>query len=145
MKRILALCVLCIALLTACNSGDKVDTGNITGIAIEKLDSDEKSIVRTELDDEDVATISEILSAQMISEDKGFVFAEGMYRIELQYADKTVNLYPYCGNAETIRYGDDRAAYMKLDENDKEELEAVVGKYIDITGGIWDWEEYEDN
>lgn len=145
MKRILALCALCIALLTACNSGDKVDTDNITGIAIEKLDADEKNIVRTELDDEDVATISEILSAQMICEDKGFVFAEGMYRIELQYNDKTVNLYPYCGNAETIRYGDTGAAYLKLDENEKEELEAVIGKYIDITGGIWDWEEYEDN
>lgn len=145
MKKLVAVCSLCIMLLTACSNQSEFDTEGIKNITVEVLNSDEKSISATSINEEDVASIKEILSAKEQNEEKGFVFAEGMYRVRLEYNDEIVNLYPYCGNASTMRVGDDGATYIELDSEQQGAFEEIIGKYTDIKGGIREWEEYEDN
>lgn len=145
MKKIWVLCGLCVMLLCSCGNGEKIDTEGIEGIAVEVLDIEGKSIEHIDISEDDAASIKEILSAKEQNEDNGFVFAEGMYRIVLKYEEKCINLYPYCGNASTIRVGDSGASYIEMESEQQEALEAVIEEYIDITGGIWEWEEYEDN
>lgn len=145
MKKAFLLHGLCAMLLCSCTSRVEFDTEGIKAMSVDVLSADENTIISIEFSEEDVTLIREMLSEQKQENDSGFVFAEGMYRINVQYDNNEVNLYPYCGNASTIRIGDRGATYIELDEEEQENLENILEKYIDITGGIWDWEEYEDN
>lgn len=147
MKKTLVLCSIGIAMLTACSSETEnaLDITGVQNITVEVLDTSDKSIDSVSLNEVDIALAKDILSEGIQSEEEGFVFAEGMYRLELEYKDRTVNLYPYCGNASTFRVGDSGAVYIKMETQQQEAFEEVIEKYIDIKGGIWEWEEYEDN
>lgn len=147
MKRIIAICGLCFTMLGGCNdkSENSIDIDKIESVTIEVISPDDNRINATCISEDDMIYIKELLSTEAQNEDKGFVFAEGMYRVILKYDEGMTYLYPYCGNASTIRVGDSGATYIKLDSEKQETFENVIEKYIDIKGGIWEWEEYEDN
>lgn len=146
MKQLLALCGLCAMLLVGCNCAGNSDTyfKGINHVNIEVLNSENNTINSIAVSEEDVILLKDILSGSNIREDKGMVFAEGMYRIQLEYDDKVVYIYPYCGAASTIRIGDNGASYIKFNDDVKADFEAIVEKYIDIEGGIYDWNLFDE-
>ncbi|MBQ6815062.1 MAG: hypothetical protein IJP13_05950 [Lachnospiraceae bacterium] len=142
MKKLIAICTLCLLLFTSCGEadGETFDTKDINKITIEVINSDEKTVEEISVGSDDVTIIADLLSQAEVVEEKGFVFAEGMYRVKIEYKDKTVYLYPYCGNLSTIRVGHSGSQYIQMENVQLEVFRQAIERYIEITGGIWDWE-----
>lgn len=142
MKKLIAICTLCLLLFTSCGEadGETFDTKDINKITIEVINSDEKTVEEISVGSDDVTIIADLLSQAEVVEEKGFVFAEGMYRVKIEYKDKTVYLYPYCGNLSTIRVGHGGSQYIQMENVQLEVFRQAIERYIEITGGIWDWE-----
>lgn len=66
----------------------------------------------------DVTTLKQLFSQKTVV-DKGFVFAEGGYRITFKLGKKIMHLYPYCGNLERIRVGEDGDNYYIFEHEQK--------------------------
>lgn len=111
-------------------------------VFIDVLDKDEKSFSRKELNKEDSETISKIISPKVAIPDRGFVFAEGNYRIVFETFGLELHMYPYCGYPETIRVGDKGSWFFELDmmrEQEAETIKKIADRYTGSGDGIGDW------
>lgn len=144
MKKSVIMCILCVILFTACGQNKRVDTENINKIAIELIGQDGKDVNEISLSEEDSERISQLLSESKIYTDKGFVFAEGMYRIVLKYDDNTTTLYPYCGTGNKLRVGESGDEYTDISEEDMAEFLNIINAYAEVKGGIYEWREITD-
>lgn len=91
---------------------------------------------------DDVETLKKIFSKKTTA-DRGFIFAEGGYRITFETEKEILHLYPYCGNLDTIRVGEEGDNYYNFEgEPEKvEKLMKVLGKYCNLKAyrGIYTW------
>lgn len=140
MRRIGIICSLCAILLTACGHNEKLNTDSINSITIQILSDDLKNVNEVTLSQEDVNKIAEILSESEVYTDKGFVFAEGMYRIVLESENEDVVLYPYCGSSGTLRIGESGSKYAKLEQDEIDEIKEIINDYALVKGGIYEWD-----
>jgi len=113
----------------------------IKEVYIEGLAEDEKSVEKVSIEEADATIMKKILLEEEIYSDMGFVFAEGGYRIVMDTGKKLINFYPYCGNASTIRVGDEGYDFIWLDDENTENLQIILDKYNSGREGIWDWSE----
>lgn len=139
MKRLGILWIICIVMITACGQNKQLDTENITNIKLEYIENDKKDVNEIVLSEEDVCSILDILADYEVHIDKGFVFAEGMYRIVLEHEKEDKILYPYCGNGTKLRVGERGNNYIDISDEDKDILEKIIGAYIEIKGGVYEW------
>ena len=90
----------------------------------------------------DVTTLKQLFSQKTVV-DKGFVFAEGGYRITFKLGKKIMHLYPYCGNLERIRVGEDGDNYYIFEHEQKkaDKLRNTLNKYCNLKEyqGIYEW------
>ena len=130
-----------ILLITLTSCGKRIDATKIQDIWIETINSNEKDITKIKIRDCDGDILKNIITSKKQYDDDGFVFAEGGYRVTVKMESGIVNLYPYCGDLETIRVGDSGTKFIDLDSNDKEKIELIIDKYVSESkkDGIWDW------
>ena len=140
MKKIGIICSLCAILFTACGHNEKLNIDSINSITIQILSDDSKSVNEVTLAQEDINKITEILVGAEIHTDKGFVFAEGMYRIVLESENEDVVLYPYCGSSGTLRIGESGSKYAKLEQDEIDEIKEIINDYALVKGGIYEWD-----
>lgn len=140
MRSIGIICSLCAILFTACGQNQKLKANNIENITIQILSNDSKSVNDVTLAREDINKITEILVGSEIHTDKGFVFAEGMYRIVLESENEDVVLYPYCGSGGTLRIGESGSKYVKLEQDEIDEIKEIINDYAVVKGGIYEWD-----
>lgn len=129
---------LIILLLTACSK----EVGDIKTASIEILEDNELTFKEQALKESDVVILNSILKDKKPYKENDKAFAMGRYRISVETDDGKINLYPYCGNLETIKIGDDGNIYLHLENDEQEEMEQVIYKYLkDVEAeGIWEWE-----
>jgi len=116
----------------------------IKDLYIEVLAEDEKSVEKVLLEDGDAIKIKEMLLEEEIYSDRGFVFAEGGYRIVMDTGKELINFYPYCGSTLMIRVGDSGEKFISKDDEKEEELQKILDKYNKGIEGIWDWSNVND-
>lgn len=108
-------------------------------VYIEVLAEDEMSVEKVSIEENDATVIKEMLLEEEIYSDRGFVFAEGGYRIVIDTGEEVIHFYPYCGVGSTIRVGDGGVDFIWLDDKDAEKLNQIVDTYKGGREGIWDW------
>ncbi len=140
MRKIGIILSLCVILLTACADNEKLNTDNISNITIQILSDDSKTVNEVTLTEEDVNKITEILAESEIYTDKGFVFAEGMYRIVLESEIEDVVLYPYCGSGGKLRVGESGNEYISVAQEEIDEIKEIINDYAVVKGGIYEWD-----
>lgn len=116
-----------------------IETGKIETVYIEVLSENEKTVEKLIMEKKDADTIRKIILDAEVVSDEGFVFAEGGCRIVIYTGEDMVNFYPYCGGVSTIRVGDSGSEFLWIEENEEEEIQKILDKYVDGHEGIWDW------
>lgn len=90
----------------------------------------------------DIAVLKKIFS-EKAEEDKGFVFAEGGYRITFESEKRILHLYPYCGNLDKIRVGEEGDRYYSFEgEPEKvDKLTDILSQYRNLKEyqGVYEW------
>jgi len=105
----------------------------VQNVYIDVIGKGENGYSRIELSKEDGKAISKIISPKIPVPDKGFVFAEGHYRIVFEIFGLELHMYPYIGDPETIRVCDKGHWFLELNffrENESDMVAKIVNKYI---------------
>lgn len=112
---------------------------DIKEIQVEFLE--QNSVMQLKLEQKDTYYVANMLLKKQQMSDRGFVFAEGGYRVVLRTEFGHLNLYPYGGDCSIIRVGDKGTSYLWLDDDTKQKLEEILSAYMNIGeySGLWEW------
>ena len=109
----------------------------VQNVYIDVIGKGENGYSRIELNKEESEVIRKIISPKIPVPDKGFVFAEGHYRIVFEIFGLELHMYPYIGDPETIRVGDKGHWFLELNffrENESDMVVKIVNKYTEGDG-----------